>query len=180
MFVTGLATSTTQLTQPTEEVLSNHTRAAQAMSADDLRELLNYVINRLLKDYSPIRSNENLNTLNVASSSCSSAAKAANGEKGSSSSSSPGAGEESQDGRSSTTPVLSTSPAINLKVFYQVTASPSAELLLDTLHEQRRKIAANAASHAFAAPANLVYTVMPASGLHHFGTFLSICGVRHD
>lgn len=185
----GLATSTTQLTQPTEEILNSHTRSAQAMSAEDFREVLNYVINRLLKDYSPMRSNENLNTLNINSvSSLSSSVKPAtatatatpsnektkvNGEK-SSPSALPGVGDEGLNDRSSSTQMLAPIPAINLKVFYQVTASPPSELLLETLNEHRR------AAATLLTPANIVYTVTPVSGLHHFGTFLSICGVRHD
>lgn len=178
-----MATSTTQLTQPTEEVLNNHTRSAQAMSAEDFCEVLNYVINRLLKDYSPIRSNENLNSLNINASATTAASGNISKEKLSANNEdmntpSPSSGvvrescvnERSSNAYASTTPT----PAINLKVFYQVTASPAAMLLLEGLRKQRLTAATSAT------PANVVYTVMPAIGLHHYGTFLSICGVRHD
>lgn len=62
-------------------------------------------------------------------------------------------------------------PAIHLKVFYQVTAAPSVDLLLNALHDFRQKCSETA---------NIVYTVIPACSLHNFSTFLSICGVRHE
>lgn len=62
-------------------------------------------------------------------------------------------------------------PAINLKVFYQVNSTPSIDLLIKTISDFRERIAEQT---------NLAFTVLPATSLNHFSTFLSIYGIRHE
>jgi hypothetical protein len=62
-------------------------------------------------------------------------------------------------------------PAINFRVFYQVTSNPSpANLLIKTLRAFRESTKT----------ANLAFTVIPACSLQNFGTFISISGIRHE
>jgi hypothetical protein len=63
-------------------------------------------------------------------------------------------------------------PGIHFRVFYQVNTSHKspADLLIRTLKsfKETTKIA------------NIAFTVIPACYLQNFGTFISICGVRHE
>ncbi|XP_073828856.1 uncharacterized protein [Musca autumnalis] len=144
---TGMASSTTQLTQLCDDVLTSHCRLAQNLTAENIEDIVTYVVNRLLKDYPLAKSNENLNVATNSSALNGSPVNAA--------------------GNSPTFVV----PAIHLKVFYQVTATPSIDLLLTTLNDFRDK------NHK---TANVSFTVIPACSLNNFSTFLSICGVRHE
>ncbi|XP_046802087.1 uncharacterized protein LOC111689730 [Lucilia cuprina] len=143
---TGLASSTTQLTQLSDDILTNHCRLAQNLTAENMDEILTYVVNRLLKDYPLVKSSENLEN--------------ATNNNGS---------LDHQQQQHHTTP--SSIPAIHLKVFYQVTATPSVDLILTALNDFRQKCQDTA---------NIAFTVLPACSLHNFSTFLSICGVRHE
>lgn len=64
-------------------------------------------------------------------------------------------------------------PAINFRVFYQVTSTnPSpANLLIDTL---------KAFKESTKTIAKIAFTVIPVSYLQNFGTFISISGIRHE
>jgi len=63
-------------------------------------------------------------------------------------------------------------PGIHFRIFYQVTPSfpPLANLIISslTLFKESTKTA------------RIAFTVIPACYLHNFGTFISICGVRHE
>uniref|UniRef100_A0A1A9ZLS4 Diphthine--ammonia ligase n=1 Tax=Glossina pallidipes TaxID=7398 RepID=A0A1A9ZLS4_GLOPL len=152
---TGLASSTTQLTQLSEDILNNHRHLAQNLKADHLEEILTYVVNRLLKDYPSLkRSNENLCTSHDGISTTENNVNAIH----------------NCTSNSANVDII-LPPAIHLKVFYQVTAAPPVDLLLMALNEYREKCEQTA---------NIVFTVLPACSLHNFSTFLSICGVRHE
>lgn len=61
-------------------------------------------------------------------------------------------------------------PAIHFRVFYQVMSPSPASLIINTL--QAFKEATKTARIAF--------TVIPSCYLQNFGTFISICGIRHE
>lgn len=113
-------------------------------------EILTYVVNRLLKDYPLVKNSEHMETSSVALTSNGTAA------------------DQQQQQQQQTTATI---PAIHLKVFYQVTATPSIDLILTALNNFHQKC-----QHT----ANIAFTVLPACSLHNFSTFLSICGVRHE
>ncbi|KAH8368418.1 hypothetical protein KR084_011326 [Drosophila pseudotakahashii] len=119
---TGLASSTTQLTQLSDDILGNHCRLAQSVSAEHLDEILTYVVNRLLKDYPLVKKQAAQQPTN------SGTPPATPTQPG-------GAGGDQQQ------PV----PAIHLKLFYQVNAAPATDLLLQALHDFRLKCQETAA-----------------------------------
>lgn len=145
-----MASSTTQLTQLSDDVLTSHCRLAQNLTAENIEDIVTYVVNRLLKDYPLVKSTENLST--TTANTVNNVSPVANAS-------------------SSTSPTIAV-PAIHLKVFYQVTAMPSIDLLLSSLNEFREKY--------HNTKANIAFTVLPACSLNNFSTFLSICGVRHE
>lgn len=130
---TGLATSSTQLTELSEDIIERHKHLVQHLTIDNLNEILNYVISKLLKTK---------NKTNV-----------------------------QEPEQMSSHMVQLKKPAIHLKVFYQVNSMPSIDLIIQTMSEFRERIAEQT---------NIAFTVLPASSLHHFSTFLSICGIRHE
>ncbi|XP_013103048.2 uncharacterized protein LOC106084117 [Stomoxys calcitrans] len=148
---TGMASSTTQLTQLSDDILTSHCRLAQNLTAENIDNILTYTVNRLLKDYPLARSNENLT---VPTSHCAILTSNNGGSPGNANS-----------------PTNIIVPAIHLKVFYQVTAMPSIDLLLNSLNEFRDKCQKTA---------SIAFTVLPACSLNNFSSFISICGVRHE
>ncbi|KAH8416447.1 hypothetical protein KR222_004475 [Zaprionus bogoriensis] len=181
---TGLASSTTQLTQLSDDVLGNHCRLAQCLSAEHLDEILTYVVNRLLKDY-PIakrhqqQQQQQLQVQVPRDSEASEQTAYQTTATPTDTISLPGgggdqptaAGVTTAAGAGGVTGSHSAFPAIHLKLFYQVNAAPPTDLLLQALHDFR---------HKCQEMASIVYTVLPACSLHNFSTFLSICGVRHE
>ncbi|XP_050328475.1 uncharacterized protein LOC126758296 [Bactrocera neohumeralis] len=167
---TGLASSTTQLTQLSEDILSNHCRLAQNLSAENLDEILTYTVNRLLKDYPIAKRIADSTHVSTGHPIEADVVSATDGNSHSTSSINNNGQINTNvvGGKNSTAFYI---PAIHLKVFYQVTAAPSVELLLNALYDFRLKCQETA---------NIVYTVLPACSLHNFSTFLSICGVRHE
>ncbi|XP_001354757.2 uncharacterized protein [Drosophila pseudoobscura] len=169
---TGLASSTTQLTQLSDDILGNHCRVAQSVSAEHMDEILTYIVNRLLKDYPLAKLKQQ-------------PAQAVSEPVGETPPSTPsvpgGAGgdqqqqqqqqHQQQQQQQQQQQSQHQKPAIHLKLFYQVNAAPPTELLLQSLHDFRVKCQEMA---------SIVYTVLPACSLHNFSTFLSICGVRHE
>lgn len=62
-------------------------------------------------------------------------------------------------------------PAINFRVFYQVSSNQTpANLLNETLKAFKESTKT----------ANIGFTVIPACSLQNFGTFISISGIRHE
>lgn len=164
--ISGLVFSATQLSQPNEDLLNNHISLAKNLTAEHLTDIFHYVINRLLKGYPLGKSQETISSSSsstpVPTSNCSFTNEQNSSRLSSSSSSSAIA---------TATTGSTLIPAISLKIFYQVTAAPSIELLLANLDELR---------HKYRDTVSIVFTVLPACSLHNFSTFLSICGVRHE
>lgn len=167
---TGLASSTTQLTQLSEDVLSNHCRVAQCLSAENLDEILTYIVNRLLKDYPIAKRQQQQQQLPRDSDAEQTTQSTATSTE---TMSLPGGGGDQPPAAApaATSAGNHTLPAIHLKLFYQVNAAPPTDLLIQALHDFRIKCQEMA---------SIVYTVLPACSLHNFSTFLSICGVRHE
>ncbi|XP_053680727.1 uncharacterized protein LOC128731620 [Anopheles nili] len=152
---TGLATSTTKLTELTDDYLHHHNQLAQRVTRDQIHDTIAYVLRKLLQAYPGL-----LGT------SPTSPSATGNDE----------ANEEEQLGpRFHPVPVRAPAPdqakpAVHLRVFYQVDAVPSVQFLLDALES------------FLVSPANvarIAYTVIPACHLQNFSTFISICGLRH-
>lgn len=136
---TGLASSSTQLTDLSDDIIQRHQILAKSLTVDNVNEILAYTVNKLLKSKgvpSPISADLQKQSTN----SCNS------------------------------TSAEVRVPAIHLKVFYQVSSTPPIDLIVRTVSEFRERNA-NETSIAF--------SVLPASSLHNFSTFLSIYGIRH-
>lgn len=131
---TGLATSTTQLTELSDDIIDRHRRLAQQLSAADVQEIFAYTLMRILKGQS---------TKTAA------------------------AGQTDSGVAANTTH----RPAIHFKIFYQVNAAPSIDMLIDAIAEFRERCETTA---------KFAFTVLPACSLQNFSTFLSICGIKHE
>lgn len=134
---TGLATSSTQLADLSNDIIQRHHQLTQSVTVDNVNEILTYTVNKLLKAK---------NT-----------------------SSSPMMFDATQSNSHTTEPIRA--PALHIKIFYQVTATPPIDLIIRTIADFRERNS-NQMSVAF--------TVIPASSLHNFSTFLSIYGIRHE
>lgn len=125
---TGLASSTTQLTNLNDDIVNRHFRIAQRLSTENMDEILTYSVNKLIK-VQPTKTDADVDAV----------------------------------------PILI--PSIHLKIFYQVNAVSSVQLLMQSIHEFQEK------SSKFV---NLAFTLIPACSLQNFSTFLSISGVKHE
>lgn len=130
-----MATSSTQLTDLSEDIIQCHNQKVQSLTDENVNEIIGYVVNKLLKAKSPPSTN--------------SLDKAKDSEQ---------------------TNAQMKKPAIHLKIFYHVNSMPSIDLVINTVSEFRDRNADRT---------NIAFTVLPASSLNHFSTFLSICGIRH-
>ncbi|XP_052889161.1 uncharacterized protein LOC128297533 isoform X2 [Anopheles moucheti] len=155
---TGLATSTTKLTELTDDYLHHHTQLAQRITRDHIHDTIAYVLRKLLQAYPGL--------LGISPSSPSAASNddALMGA------------EDDQIARPhpprAPPPPSSdlAKPAVHLRVFYQVDAIPSVQFLIDAVES------------FLVSPANvarIAYTIIPACHLQNFSTFISICGLRH-
>lgn len=141
---TGLATSSTQLVDLSDDIIQRHKKLAQSLTVDNIRDILKYTLNKLLKakccssiiSTDGCSNNIDSNNLPIR--------------------------------RNSSTPQL---PAIHFKIFYQVSAQPQIDLLIDTILEFKE---------SYATQTSIAFTVLPACNLQNFSTFLSICGIRHE
>lgn len=136
---TGLATSTTQLTELSADIIDRHRCLARQLSVADVQEIFAYTLMRILKGQST-------NTKTTA--------------------------DTTNSGSSSTSTTVSPHrPAIHFKIFYQVNAAPSINMLIKAISEYQEKCKATA---------RFAFTVLPACSLQNFSTFLSICGIKHE
>lgn len=135
---TGLATSSTQLTDLSDDLIQRHNHLAQQITVDNVIDILSYTVNKLLKA-------KNTASPNAAD-----------------------AGTQLPGQCIDTQPKI---PAMHIKIFYQVTAQPPIELIMRTIAEFRERNAAKM---------SIAFTVLPASSLHNFCTFLSVYGIRHE
>lgn len=139
---TGLASSSTQLMDLSDDIIHRHRQLSQTLTADNITEILMYTVNKLLKAKgAPPPLPTELNAFNQLSCQI--------------------------NCNCSTTQV----PAIHLKIFYQVSAVPPIELLIQTIADFKKRCAAQT---------TIAFTVLPACSLQNFSTFLSICGIRHE
>lgn len=136
---TGLATSSTQLTDMSDDLIQRHHNLSQQLTADNVAEILGYTVRKLLK--------------------AKSTASPVAADAGAPSTAGP-----PNDAQSKT-------PAMHIKIIYQVSAMPPIDLIMRTIADFRAQNAAQMATS---------FTVLPASSLHNFCTFLSIYGIRHE
>ncbi|XP_055298173.1 uncharacterized protein LOC129566345 [Sitodiplosis mosellana] len=136
---TGLASSSTQLTDLSDDIIQRHQQLAQGLTVDNVTEIIQYVVNKMLRS------------------------------KGVPSAYFVDAQKQSTNSSNSTSAEVRL-PAIHLKVFYQVSSTPPIGLLTQTIAEFRERISDQTL---------ITFTVLPASSLHNFSTFLSIYGIRH-
>lgn len=61
-------------------------------------------------------------------------------------------------------------PAIHFRIFYQVMNPSPANLIIKTLRAFKEDTTT----------ANIGFTVVPSCYLQNYGTFISICGIRHE
>lgn len=61
-------------------------------------------------------------------------------------------------------------PAIHFRIFYQVMNPSPANLIIKTLTSFKGQTKS----------ANIAFTVIPSCYLQNYGTFISICGIRHE
>lgn len=145
---TGLASSSTQLTELSGDIIQRHQKLATALTADNVTDVLTYIVNKLLKakcaQSSPIIDPTMLSTTNSCNNN----------------------NNNNNNNNSNETRV----PAIHLKVFYQVSSTPPINLIIQTISEFREQNADRV---------SIAFSVLPASSLHNFSTFLSIYGIRH-
>ncbi|XP_035899807.1 diphthine--ammonia ligase [Anopheles stephensi] len=160
---TGLATSTTKLTELTDDYLHHHTQLAQRITREHIHDTIAYVLRKLLQAY------PGLLGISPSSPSAAAAAAASNDE-------SVGGAEDDQHARPHPARAAQppsadlAKPAVHLRLFYQVDAIPSVQFLIDAVES------------FLVSPANvarIAYTVIPACHLQNFSTFISICGLRH-
>uniref|UniRef100_A0A182JP80 Diphthine--ammonia ligase n=1 Tax=Anopheles christyi TaxID=43041 RepID=A0A182JP80_9DIPT len=154
---TGLATSTTKLTELTDDYLHHHSQLAQRITSDHIHDTIAYVLRKLLQAYPGL-----LGTSPSSPSATSNDYPTC------------GTGEDEQIARPhphrAPPPSVVAKPAVHLRVFYQVDAVPSVQFLIDAIES------------FLVSPANvarIAYTVIPACHLQNFSTFISICGLRH-
>lgn len=148
---TGLATSTTQLTDLNDDIIQRHQQLSQEITRENIMEILQYTFNKLLKGYSTIKHYNDSTTDNNTTSI----------------STSPSSASSSLSATVSTLQL----PAIHIKIFYQMTVTPDIDLLMNTIEEFKVK-----QEHL----GKIAFTIIPALNLQNFSTFLSICGVRHE
>lgn len=143
---TGLASSSTQLTDLSGDIIQRHQNLARALTVDNVTDTLTYIVNKLLKakgtQSSPVVDPSMTN-------SCNNINNHSNGTE-------------------------TRVPAIHLKVFYQVSSTLNQDgkvnLIIQTISEFREQNADRV---------SIAFSVLPASSLHNFSTFLSIYGIRH-
>lgn len=145
---TGLASSSTQLTELSGDIIQRHQNLAKAITVDNVTDILSYIVNKLLKAKSS-QSSPIIDPSMLSSSYNSSSNNSINNHN-----------------NSTETRV----PAIHLKVFYQVSSTPPINLIIQTISEFREQNADRV---------SIAFSVLPASSLHNFSTFLSIYGIRH-
>lgn len=133
---TGLASSSTQLADLSEDIIQRHQQKTKGLTVDNVNDILGYIVNKLLK----AKGVPSADTLKQSSNS------------------------------SNSTSAETRVPAIHLKVFYQVSSTPPIDLIIQTISEYRETNAKRL---------SIAFTVLPASSLHNFSTFLSIYGIRH-
>ncbi|XP_058062679.1 uncharacterized protein LOC131212718 [Anopheles bellator] len=186
---TGLATSTTKLTELTDDYLHHHGQLAQRISQEQIHDTIAYVLRKLLQDYAGHGTASTSPTSGGADTSGPNNPSSTNTTNTSDSNTNDDSVEHRNDDlvehrndedqpqqwpprerslQSISEPPVK--PAVHLRVFYQVDAITSVQFLLEAI-ESFLQSPANVA--------RIAYTVIPACHLQNFSTFISICGLRH-
>lgn len=146
---TGLATSTTKLTELSDDCMHHHNQLSQKISREQIHDAIAYVLRKLLQDY-PLGNSPS------------------NDSSSSSDDHHPAPPVAPPPHHNTHGPV--TLPTVHLRFFYQVGAIGSVQSLLEAI-ESFLSSPSNVA--------RIAYTVVPACHLQNFSTFISICGLRH-
>lgn len=117
-FISGQRTSSTKLTDLSEEIKQRHEQLTYSLNENHLNDIMKYVMSKIMQGYPT------------------------NAE---------------------------TVPGIHFRIFYQVSSPSPANLIIKTLNEFKES-----SKH------NIAFSVIPACHLQNFGTFISICGIRHE
>lgn len=145
---TGMSSSSTQLADLSTDIIERHRRISQGVTATNMHDILSYTVNKLLKaKTTPKQSMSPVDDQSVTQIIANNTAIC-----------------------HAVTPVVQP-PAIHLKVFYQVSAEPPIDIIIDTMRQFKNEMAKQA---------SIAFTVLPACSLQNFSTFLSICGIRHE
>uniref|UniRef100_T1DDZ8 Diphthine--ammonia ligase n=1 Tax=Psorophora albipes TaxID=869069 RepID=T1DDZ8_9DIPT len=157
---TGLATSTTKLTELSDDFLQHHNQLAQAISREQIHDAIAYVLRKLLQDYPLGNSPSNESNSSLSDDQQQQGAPNDNHNQHHHHHHHP------QYHHSSS----SSKPTVHLRFFYQVSVIGSVQSLLEAIES------------FLSSPSNvarIAYTVVPACHLQNFSTFISICGLRH-
>uniref|UniRef100_A0A8D8D918 Diphthine--ammonia ligase n=1 Tax=Culex pipiens TaxID=7175 RepID=A0A8D8D918_CULPI len=155
---TGLATSTTKLTELSDDCMHHHNQLSQKISREQIHDAIAYVLRKLLQDY-PLG--------NSPSNDSSSSSDDPNPTQHLAP---PPHHHHPHHHNTGTDPNAATLPTVHLRFFYQVGAIGSVQALLEAIES------------FLSSPSNvarIAYTVVPACHLQNFSTFISICGLRH-
>jgi hypothetical protein len=115
----GQTTSSSKLTDLTDEVKKRHEALTNTINESHLNEIMKYILGKIMQGYPT------------------------NADK---------------------------TPAIHFRIFYQVMNPSPANLIIKTLSAFKNSTKT----------ANIAFTVIPSCYLQNYGTFISICGVRHE
>lgn len=165
---TGLATSTTQLTDLTDDIINRHCRLARALTAAHIDQILTYTLNRILKGH---HSAGSAAAATPSATNAAAAAAATTTKINNTAITITTTSKSPPHGDTNLTQQQNARPVIHFKIFYQVNAAPPIDLLIQSINEFREKTSG---------VARFAYTVLPAVSLQNFSTFLSICGIKHE
>lgn len=115
----GQTTSSTKLTDLTDDIKRRHEALTNTLNENHLNEIMKYILSKIMQGYP------------------------ANAES---------------------------VPAIHFRIFYQVMHPSPANLIIKTLRAFKETTK----------NANIAFTVIPSCYLQNYGTFISICGIRHE
>lgn len=120
-FVSGQTTSSSKLTDLTDEIKKRHEALTNTLNENHLNEIMKYILGKIMQGYPRSASDKEI-------------------------------------------------PAIHFRIFYQVMNPSAACLIIKTLKSFKEATKT----------ANIAFTVIPSCYLQNFGTFISICGIRHE
>lgn len=163
---TGLATSSTQLMDLSDDIIQHHKQLAQNISVDNINEILLYTVNKLLKAKGApqsllVRSDNSNNQANIQ----------INLEYSHNNNNMLSSSYNNNIINNNNNSMVNSLPAIHLKIFYQVSAAPPIDLIIKTILDFKEQ---NSSA------TQIAFTLLPACNLQNFSTFISICGIRHE
>lgn len=151
---TGLATSTTKLTELSDDYQQQHSHLAKGIGREQIHDTIAYVLRKLLQELPMGNSSSN--------ESCSSSSDDHTHHNANN--------HHHQQPHADHPNAESSKPTVHLRFFYQVSAIGSVQSLLEAIESFL-----NSPSNM----AKIAYTVVPACHLQNFSTFISICALRH-